>query len=529
MAAGMGAARILREDVRNRLLRRADWRFLLPNPSPARSVCYADGTLAEAVRLISDRTINPRREGPNGCDLAVAVDPDPATLRSAWAALRPGGSCYTQWSLLRAGGSRRVRRRLEAAGFVDASCYWPRPRRALPEIWLPLEAPGALQYFLTNRPRPRNLMRRIGRGVRRIRWLLSPRFRLTRPICAVAHKPVGSLDRECEPSLAETIRAGWERWGFGPTPARLSWLLVTGGARSESKAVALVFAEPDPRPRLAVKMSRTPEARPGLTREVANLRALQARPGGVRGAPTVLFTRLLGNGLAVGETAVTGLFLSSVLTRETYRELALKGTEWLADLAGPAGLRPPEASPRSLIGSVLADFEASFGVVADAAMVRETAEILGTLGPLPRVCEQRDFAPWNVLVAATGELGVLDWESSELEGLPAMDLVYFQAYLAFALRKRRRPGAPRNAYREMLGPSSLTGAVARECFERYGRRLGLRLETLRPLRLLVWLLHSRSEYRRFVADVAGTPGPEVLRRSLFLALWEEELRHGARS
>jgi hypothetical protein len=38
------------------------------------------------------------------------------------------------------------------------------------------------------------------------------------------------------------------------------------------------------------------------------------------------------------------------------------------------------------------------------------------------------------------------------------------------------------------------------------------------------MLHSRLEYRYFVADVAGKPGPEILRRSLFVKLWEEKVR-----
>jgi hypothetical protein len=42
------------------------------------------------------------------------------------------------------------------------------------------------------------------------------------------------------------------------------------------------------------------------------------------------------------------------------------------------------------------------------------------------------------------------------------------------------------------------------------------------------MLHSRSEYRRFVADVAGTPEPTLLRRSVFVRFWEEELRHARR-
>ena len=51
-------------------------------------------------------------------------------------------------------------------------------------------------------------------------------------------------------------------------------------------------------------------------------------------------------------------------------------------------------------------------------------------------------------------------------------------------------------------------------------QIGLDTEALRPLGLLVWLIRSRSEYLHFIGDVAGRPGREALRRSLFVGLWE---------
>jgi aminoglycoside phosphotransferase (APT) family kinase protein len=35
--------------------------------------------------------------------------------------------------------------------------------------------------------------------------------------------------------------------------------------------------------------------------------------------------------------------------------------------------------------------------------------------------EQRDFGPWNLLVTPAGQIAVLDWESAEVDGLPALD------------------------------------------------------------------------------------------------------------
>jgi len=182
-----------------------------------------------------------------------------------------------------------------------------------------------------------------------------------------------------------------------------------------------------------------------------------------------------------------------------------------------------------LIEPVLKDFEESFGPVVDPGMLRETKDILMTLGALPLVCEQRDFGPWNVLMTADGELAVLDWESSEPQGLPALDLIYFLSFLALSLHGTINPGRTRASYNKSVSPSTSIGSVVHECLDRYASKTGLDLGNFHPFRLLCWLLHSRSEYQWFVADVARKPEREALRNSLFVSLWEQELRCGARS
>jgi hypothetical protein len=538
----------LPENVRFRLLRRVDWRFLLPNPQPTKSICFANGLLGKAVRLISDCVVDAQVNTPGDCDLAVVIDPIQATLQRAWAALRPGGSCYTEWRSPLAGGPKGVKRRLEAAGFEGVTCYWPWPSLSRSRFWLPLEAPGALRYFYISRPPARSVVRRmVDAGLRAV-WRLSLRLGLLLPVCATAHKPALALDRQpstaaapalssgrrslsasgMDVDLLDTIRAGWSAWGFGPTPDHFSSLFLTGGHCGLSKVVRLVFAEPDRYPRLAVKMPRVKEADPNLMREAATLRALQTlRSDGVQGIPLVLFCHRQAGLLTVGETALTGRPLLTLLRRDTYRDLALQATDWLASLAGRPAPCPPVTWRSRLIEPVLTDFDESFGPFVDPGMRRETRDIFATLGALPLLCEHRDFGPWNVIMTANGKLAVLDWESSELQGLPALDLIFFLSFLALNLDGAVHTGCSlREAYRPTLDPSTLTGSVVSECLVRYASHVGFDLANLRPLRLLVWLLHARWEYRRFAADVAGRPGRETLRRSRFVSLWEEELRHG---
>ncbi len=525
----MTVADLQRERDPNRLLRRADWRFLLSNPQPVKSICFAHGLLAEAVALISDHLVEPHHSPPGDCDLAVAVNPDPATLRAAWTALHPGGMCYSEWYSPLTGGPEGVRRRLEAAGFTGVTCYWPWPwpDRGSPLFWLPIEAPEALHYFLTTRPRAPSMMLRARSMVFQALWHLGLHARLIVPICVTARKSM-AVEAGADANLLDTIRAEWSAWDLGLTPKRLSWLLLTGGQSSINKVVGLVFADSDRQPRMIVKWPRVPESIPALAQEAATLQAVQTlRPRGMPGVPRVIFFRECTGRTALGETVLKGQPLFTLVRPDNYRDLALKVTDWLADLAGHAPSHSRTDWWNRLIETALTDFEQSFGIVLDPSRLRETRAILSTLGDLPLVCEHRDCSPWNVLVGAGGDLILLDWESAELRGLPSLDLIYFLTYMAFFLDCAMESGRFRESYREALNPTTFTGQVQAECEQRYCERIGLDPATLRPLRLLVWLIHSQSEYKQFVAEAAGRPKPATLRRSLFVSLWEEELRHAS--
>jgi len=276
-------------------------------------------------------------------------------------------------------------------------------------------------------------------------------------------------------------------------------------------------------------MARVPEAAPGLEQEAATLRALHARhPGGIPGVPRVLFRRDHGGLVAVGEEALSGRPLSALVRRENYRDLALTGTDWLANLATRDPLPLGTAWRDRLVEPALAAFEENYGAAIDPASLRRTRATLIGVGALPPVCEQRDFGPWNLLLKTNGALVVLDWESAELDGLPALDLLYFLTYLAFFLDGALDSGRYRASYRSSLDPVTFTGAVRAACLARYADRVGLDGAALTALRLLVWPLHARSEHRRLEADYGGRAPLDALRRGLFIGLWEEEIRavHG---
>jgi hypothetical protein len=323
--------------------------------------------------------------------------------------------------------------------------------------------------------------------------------------------------------VERVIRSGWESWGFGRSPERLSWVLLTGGRRSINKVVGLVFADREQTPRLAVKFARSVSEEGPLRREAATLQMLERARPGLEGVPRILFLEQRCGRLALGESAVHGRRLLERLTRENFPDLAAQVTTWLVELAGTERARPPALWRSRLVEEPRRKFEETFDESGSGDFERARS-ILSQLGQLPLVCEHRDCSPWNILVTDEGRLAFLDWESSEPNGLPALDLIYFLTQASFLLEGALDSGHVREAYARMLDPTTFTGTVVRRCEERYCERLDLDSSVIRPLRLLCWIVHSRSDYRHLELETAAPPDQSALRSSLFLSLWQEELR-----
>jgi hypothetical protein len=502
------------ESARNERLRLVDWRFLLPSPHPRRVFCPERGALADALTDVADQVVANAR--PGECDLAAAVAPDAAALRALREALAPGGVCYTEWPS-GAGDARAVASGLREAGFERVVCYrrWPRSAR-LPAYWIPLDARGAEAFVRARARLPGGRVRRLvtelaGRG----REVL--RGRIGGSLHAIAVAGPGPV-----PDPFRLLEANWPAWTLADRPERLSLLLATGGPRSVSKVVLLAFAEPEAVPSVVFKAPRVPEAAEGVRREAEVLERVGAR--GLIGVPRLLLRSERDGTPMIVETALAGQPLEGLIDGRNLGFWAERATDWLAALGGGGQVRPATHWLEAIVEPTLARFEQAFGGVVDREMFQAGAAIVRRIGDLPSVPEQRDFGPWNVLVGPDGALAVLDWESGEVDGLPALDLLYFLAYASFSVDRARDRDHRIASFRRSLDPASQTGALRRHSLERYTRTLGLAPASLGPLRALVWLIHAYSDARHAEADAGGPPSAEALRRSLFLALWTAEVR-----
>jgi hypothetical protein len=499
--AGTPAPEQLPERQLNELLRRADWRFLLRGAETPWIADMTSGRDSRAIELIAAEGEPP----PGEADVAAIGFPSRLALRAALDAVHPGGEVVCLWRLPRPFGARRAGARLRKAGLLDVRVFWPGPvPQHSPQFWLSLGSPAASAHLLAARP-ARSALQRALRSL----WRLSARAGLLAPLCAIGRVP-GDEDERANDELEAAFPASGGR------------LLLTGGKRSINKAVGLPFAGDAAVPETVVKFARVAAADEALAREAAALRLVERdRPGATR-VPRLLAEGKRAGRHALAESAVHGEPLIAILSPDNFEPLATRVGDWLVNLSGGAGRSREEWWPR-LVGAPLERFERDFGEVIAADSLEPLREQLAAIEGLPEACEHRDCSPWNVVLDQGGAPGLHDWESAEPHGLPGLDLAYFLANCAFVLDDALGSGRTRESYRRLLDPATPHGAVAVACAERYRERVGIAAADYARLRLLCWVVHSRSDHQHLTMAAAGAPSHEALRGSSFLGLLETEL------
>ncbi|MGD9750400.1 MAG: phosphotransferase [Acidimicrobiia bacterium] len=300
---------------------------------------------------------------------------------------------------------------------------------------------------------------------------------------------------------------------------RHHWALWCRGDYLSQKLVMLLADHADPASDVVVKIARQPEANQRLVNEARGLMAAGAALGRGGDIPRVVFTGNHGPCFLCAQSMVPGRPYRAVLdaARRAGRvrsedgvALLRSGVDRLERLAAATVHHVDAAQQQAALTRLVDWFVQSYRV----GRVRRTLIEDLVLGPLlaadvPSVLQHGDPGVWNALVDG-GSVRFVDWESTELDGLPLLDAVYFLRSAALALEpafpRRNRLRAVR---RHLVEGSSMTSEIAAG-IERVRAACALPPALVEPLVHLTWLHRAVKHAGRRPDERGRSPYAELL-------------------
>ncbi len=537
------------------VVRRADWRFLLDNPKPRRSIVFEDGLLADAVSMLSASTVVSLNDySENDYDLAVAVNPTEKIFTAISSSLKPGGICYLEWQINNLFHTSVIINQLKSLGFDNIRLYLPKPapEDIYTNIWIPIDCKGAVEFAVINnfQREINNPFIRLAKILRNLLWKIKPDLLIAYPfflgskrkytIASIASKSIptnhqttgqhiyrdGTSNKINDGNLYQiiytAIKSEWQYLGLKSKPENISTLMLCSEG-GKDKIMLYIFADENKTPSLVVKIARTKDTIPVVSNEAANLESIHVRFPNLEWIPRVLFSIDDGALFALARPYVNGVSFSDIVREENRRDLCLQVTSWIIKFARDTATEVPSNWRKSLVDPVLSTLTPLFSPKLKPEQLQKTRQIVSRLNPGFLVCEHRQFSPWHIFLEHDGRIRVIDWEIARLDGLPAADLIYFLTYVNYGFEKTWEKRNFGESYRNMLDPSTLAGSIFNECMELYSSELNIPRSEIDSIRLLTWLEWLNRQIEREYKYVTEIKLPLGLGEDMTLALWEVEL------
>ena len=493
-----------------------DWRFLIPldemrcvayvpAPPPPESqvlgICGVRVAAAGRGEPVPDVVITVPQSGRSA---AAARVPD-AESSASYLLLRLGTQRRNAWARLTYASLRAWRQRLASQGFEVRAAYWHAPNEERCSYLVDLDDRVAVAVML-----------RRYHGVR-FGWAKSlvarslNRFGLSTQLA----RDVTLLVQRRHDDTAEPIpHEGDPVWSDSMTAAlrrddRVSRLLVTPWFEA-SRHVLCLYMDRHGSLTAVAKMPRRPEDVAALRHEAEVLRTL-ARTEALAGHLPVVLELKVGAKPFLLESALRGRPADPRTVRARGDRIVEAGMDFLARLPTTGSTATDATWFTRLIEGPLCDIAARVALPSMQALVQETLACLKPLrdGSFPLVAEHGDLSHPNLILDNRGQLLAVDWERSDLHGVPGHDLFFLLQYVAEARYDTFEREGQLAAFDDaFVGPTGW----ARPWVHRYAARLGLSADILPALLLATWARSSASLATRIAAPThesfpaaGGTP------------------------
>jgi len=307
----------------------------------------------------------------------------------------------------------------------------------------------------------------------------------------------------------------------------LASVLLTPRFRASRHVVFLMVDPKTAEPVLVAKVARLSGDTDQSEREAENLRAAHAAaPGGFASIPRLLACEPHRGHMVLLETALAGTALDPASMRAGFTRKVAAVCDWLGDFQ--ALHRQLETGTHTL-DALIEDTEDTLlrGLGPDLAglpLDRTRAaveELRASVGP---AFEHGDLSHPNLLELPSGEVGVLDWELADPQGLPASDLFMFLTYAAQARGRARNERSRKRAFLEaFFSPCAWVG----DACDRYARALEIPRQLLRPLFVLGWARCLAQLVQRLELDRTGSPtdGTRWVQQHRYFEYWRYGTEH----
>ncbi len=325
-----------------------------------------------------------------------------------------------------------------------------------------------------------------------------------------------------------TARLGLDKYAV---PADLKCVVATPRFKASAHLIFFVLRSGAQSPVLIAKVPRIAGDNARLDREAFNLSQMDSfRPHFSDSVPDLVANEDYAGHRLLIETAVPGQTMRPGFVRKNLPTCIDTTFTWLAQLhklstretlATRGKFDELVQQPLGLLRKVLADSE------RDLDLIARTENLFPVDGrdKLPLVLHHGDFSSPNLLVNDTFQLGVVDWELAQPQGLPLLDMFFVTSYFAFCRQQAARADDCTSAFREAFFGKS---AWARPHTRAHIAETQIPQAWAVPLFVLCWAGYVAGLAERLLmpgADTIGQNERRWLRSNRYYQIWQYAVEH----